>query len=294
MSSGKVRRPIVRFGSVFAHDERHKLPTSLRIGLSSLAAMLVIVVGPRSTFGQFGGGEKIAHQRAPTRFDSLVRVITATVLPNTWSTKGGLATIEAVDEWGLMIVSHTAHGHEEIENLLTVIRRARDLQSGRAAQERADYRAPTVPTVSLIAESSVSSTRREQIEKSLSLETEFDVTEVPLLEFAALIHTQHGVPVHIDVRALEEVGLGSEFPVTAKHKDISLRSALRLTLQQFDLSFYIRSELLIITTPEEIEDQYVTRVYLVNDLAVPKPQSPSDDNSPILTPKDHDTIAPKP
>ncbi|HUE71967.1 MAG TPA: hypothetical protein VMP01_13860, partial [Pirellulaceae bacterium] len=50
---------------------------------------------------------------------------------------------------------------------------------------------------------------------------------------------------------------------------ISLRSALRIMLGELKLTYVIRDEVMQITTPEDAENQLVTKVYPVGDLVVP-------------------------
>ena len=53
--------------------------------------------------------------------------------------------------------------------------------------------------------------------------------------------------------ALEEIGVGTDEPVTVNLHNISLRSALRLMLKNLQLTYIIQDEVLMITTPEEAE-----------------------------------------
>ena len=55
--------------------------------------------------------------------------------------------------------------------------------------------------------------------------------------------------------ALEEIGVGTDEPVTINLHNVSLRSALRLMLKKLQLTYIIQDEVLMITTPEEAEKQ---------------------------------------
>jgi len=57
--------------------------------------------------------------------------------------------------------------------------------------------------------------------------------------------------------------------VTRNLSGVSLRSALRLMLKDLDLTYVIRDEVLLITTPEEANAKLVTKVYPVADLVLP-------------------------
>ena len=77
---------------------------------------------------------------------------------------------------------------------------------------------------------------------------------------------QHNFTVLIDRRALDDVGLGSDTPVTFDVSDMTLGAALTLMLKQLDLTYVVRYEALHITTPEEAEEELTTVAYPVTDL----------------------------
>ena len=105
-----------------------------------------------------------------------------------------------------------------------------------------------------------------RIEEALADTTTMEFIETPLEDVVAYLKDLHGIEIQIDARALDEVGLGTDAPVTQNLKGISLRSALRLLLREFDLTFVIQDEVLLISTPEEQETQFVLRVYNVKAL----------------------------
>jgi hypothetical protein len=96
-----------------------------------------------------------------------------------------------------------------------------------------------------------------------------DFTDAPLEEVVSFIQETYNIPVQLDTPALEEIGIGPDEPVTVNLHGISLRSALRLLLKQLQLTYIIRDEVLMITTPEEAEAQLVVKVYPVADLVLP-------------------------
>ena len=87
------------------------------------------------------------------------------------------------------------------------------------------------------------------------------------------------IPVKLDLRAPgTDVSLSPEAGlVTADLSGVSLRSALRIILGELDLTYVIRDEILMITTPEEAELQEVTKLYPVGRpgrLQGTRPESP--------------------
>jgi uncharacterized protein with von Willebrand factor type A (vWA) domain len=96
-----------------------------------------------------------------------------------------------------------------------------------------------------------------------------DFVDVPLEEVVSTLQADYGIPVQIDIPALEAIGLDQTEPITANLHNISLRSALRLMLKNLQLTYIIQDEVLMITTPEEAESQLVVKVYPVADLVLP-------------------------
>ena len=111
----------------------------------------------------------------------------------------------------------------------------------------------------------------EVILEQLKESTQMDFEEVALDEVVEYLEDLHGIQIELDVKALDEIGIGSDTPVTSKVRGISLRSALRLMLRRIDptLTYSIQDEVLMITTKEAAAENLVTRVYPVADLVLP-------------------------
>lgn len=112
--------------------------------------------------------------------------------------------------------------------------------------------------------------------------TGLDFSETPLEEVVSLLQNEYGIPIQINVPALEATGLDPAEPVTVNLHNISLRSALRLLMERLQLTFVVRDEVLLITTPEEAESQLTTCVYDVSNFL--------DDTGPELVDALIDTI----
>jgi len=106
----------------------------------------------------------------------------------------------------------------------------------------------------------------KRIEEVLKSETELQFIETPLKAVIATFKAYHEIEIQIDRRALDDVGVPVDTPITRDIKGVSLRSALRLMLHELDLTYVIRDEVLLITTPEEAEIIPLVRVYPVDDL----------------------------
>ncbi len=96
-------------------------------------------------------------------------------------------------------------------------------------------------------------------------------TETPLADVLAYLAERHQIPIQLDRRALDEVGIATDTPVVRELRDITLRSALRLVLRDLNLTYVVKDEVLLVTTPETAasEEFMRTKVYPVADLVVP-------------------------
>ena len=106
----------------------------------------------------------------------------------------------------------------------------------------------------------------ESLDKPVS---NWDFNESPLRDVQRSIEDQFRIPVEIDARALEELGLDLDTPVTQSLSGVSLRSALKRMLGPIDLAYIIKDEVLLITTKEKAEENLVVKVYPVADLVLP-------------------------
>ncbi len=190
--------------------------------------------------------------------DALIHLITSSVKPSSWDDVGGPGNITGCSFGGAdtVVISQTYHIHREIVELLAKLRKV-------AADSSPTARA------SLQSDTQVFWPRSEaasKIEKALASESEMDFAETPLSEVVDFLKDRHGIEIQIDRKALEDVGIRTDEPITRKLKGISLRAGLRLMLSELELTYVIQDEVLLITTPEEAETQLSTAIYPVCDL----------------------------
>ncbi len=119
-----------------------------------------------------------------------------------------------------------------------------------------------------------------QIEEALRAKCDLEFTEHPLIDALRRLAEQRQVQLCIDHRALADEGFSEEAPVTCSIKGLPLRTALQLLLDELDLIYLIRHEVLFVTTKTEAENMLVIKVYPVFDL-VARPSNASS-NSPGL------------
>ncbi|MCH7729214.1 MAG: sigma-70 family RNA polymerase sigma factor [Planctomycetes bacterium] len=112
----------------------------------------------------------------------------------------------------------------------------------------------------------------EKISAALDEDTQMDFIDVPLSDVIEFLSDLHAISIIIDSRALDEVGLGIDTPVTRNLQGISLQAGLRLLLRDLELSFLIQDEVLMITSEEVADSTMETRVYSLHLLTNHEPE----------------------
>lgn len=116
-----------------------------------------------------------------------------------------------------------------------------------------------------------------KIRAALKKPVDWEFTEKPLVDVLERAEEQAGIQIEIDPRALNDIGVGTDEPVTCSFKGISLESALNLVLRQIDLAWIIEDEVLLVTLPEVAERKLDTVVYDVRVLLVAQGEAFDDD-----------------
>ncbi len=106
----------------------------------------------------------------------------------------------------------------------------------------------------------------------LDRRTEVQYLDTQLGDVVADLELRHKINVELDNAALTADGKGSETLINKQLKDLTLKSALRLILEEQALTYVIENEVLVITTKTAAETKTPTRVYPVADLVIPIPQ----------------------
>ena len=101
------------------------------------------------------------------------------------------------------------------------------------------------------------------ISKALAETTQLEFIETPLEDVVAFLADRHKIPIQLDKRAMDNVGVGSDTPVTRNLKQVSLRSALRLILGDLSLTYMVDHEVLLITSADIAESTPQLRIYQV-------------------------------
>ena len=120
-----------------------------------------------------------------------------------------------------------------------------------------------------LAQSNEAETR---ILDELDKRTEVQYLDTQLGDVVNDLELRHKINIELDNAALTADGKGSETLINKQLKDLTLKSALRLILEEQALTYVIENEVLVITTKTAAETKTPTRVYPVADLVIPIPQ----------------------
>ena len=100
--------------------------------------------------------------------------------------------------------------------------------------------------------------------------TDLEFADTPLSDVVDFIKSKHAFEMQLDAKGLTDAAVDASAPVTKSVKGISLRSALDLILEDFDLTYTIRDEVLQITSKEKADEILYTQIYHVDDIVDPR------------------------
>ena len=176
-----------------------------------------------------------------TAFDELVQDLIRNIDPESWCGVGGPGSLAALPPAAL-VIAQTQCNHRAIERHY----------AGWLRRVRVPH-AATVPGLV-----------HRAVAKALSEPTTVEFVETPLEDVASFLEAQHEVEFLFDARALDDVGLARDVPVTLSLERVCLRHALCLLLSPLDLTWVPDKNAIRITTPEAAEIELVG--YRVDDL----------------------------
>lgn len=183
--------------------------------------------------------------------EPLFDLVTTHVRPSDWMYVGGMGSIDFVDQSA--VVSQSWSTQREVADFMTA------LETALAQYKEGAFSAP-------IDVGAPSSGSTAAIRHALGDTTSLQFLEQPLADVVAFLEEKHNVEIQLDTQALDTAGVNGDSPLTIDVEGIPLGSALKLMLEQLDLTYTIRDEVLLITTMEEVEQALTARIYPVRDL----------------------------
>jgi hypothetical protein len=135
-----------------------------------------------------------------------------------------------------------------------------------AAQSAADEK--STPTVEKVSPEQIKEDIRQALEETTVMEF-VDTSLEDVIEYLKDMHKQKHphFEMVLDTKTLNDLGIMPDVTVTKSLKGITLRAALRLVLRDLGLTYVIRDDVLVITTPE---NACYLKVYDVADLVAAK------------------------
>ncbi len=111
----------------------------------------------------------------------------------------------------------------------------------------------------------------EEILKKLNQAVDFEYDETPFIDIMEEIQTEYGINIILDQSASDDA-LSVDDLVTFKVTGIRMKNALRLMLDNFNATFIVRDEVLLVISKEVAKNPefFVTNVYNVGDLVAPR------------------------
>jgi hypothetical protein len=116
----------------------------------------------------------------------------------------------------------------------------------------------------------------EPIARTLDRKADIEFTNAPLTEVVESLKKLTKLEIQLDAKALADVNINSDMPLTFSAKNVTLRNALKLMLRSLpaELTWIAKDNVLIITTQEVADANMEVRVYAVQDLVAVRPSYP--------------------
>ncbi len=191
--------------------------------------------------------------------DDLATTIAGTIAPDSWDCRGCGGSIRGglFGHGRVLVVRQTDQVHEAIAQLLANIRK---LAPTPPQQQQPATEQPTKPALKPLPEPKEG---EAAIRRALEECTELEFIETPLTDMVDYLKERHRIEIQLDTRALNDVGMNNDTPITKNLRRIRLRSALNLLLRELELTYTITNEVLLITTPHIPESPVTVKVYPV-------------------------------
>jgi hypothetical protein len=113
--------------------------------------------------------------------------------------------------------------------------------------------------------------RNAEVRAKLAKRMNIEFLETPLNQVLEFLSDAAAVQMHLKTRALDDVGIDQDTPMTLNLKDVSVETGLDLLLDDLQLDFAIDRGLVIISTPKDLQAKSVVRVYPLHALLADLP-----------------------
>jgi hypothetical protein len=101
---------------------------------------------------------------------------------------------------------------------------------------------------------------------SLNQRVDIDFIETPMKDVFSFLGQKHGIVFHVKSKPIVDNGINVDIPLTHSFSQIRLKTYLDLLLEELELVYYEKDDLLVITTEEDAASTMEVRVYDCRDL----------------------------
>jgi hypothetical protein len=92
-----------------------------------------------------------------------------------------------------------------------------------------------------------------RVHAALDKPADIQFVETPLKDAIDFLAAEHGIPVVLNAKDLEEAGVNIDTPVTKNLSGLTLRSTLNLMLDEIELSYVVHNGVLMVRTEAEAQ-----------------------------------------
>ena len=131
------------------------------------------------------------------------------------------------------------------------------------------FEAPVEPVAIDVSNSPAQSQVHKSIEQALDEQAEVDAIDQPLIDVIRQLRDGTGQNFAIDLPALEEEGVTTSTAVSLQLRGVTLRSALKILLSEFNLTWIVENEVIKITSVTRAMGTLDVRAYRVGGLLMP-------------------------
>jgi len=122
---------------------------------------------------------------------------------------------------------------------------------------------------------------QQRLYHELNKKIDISFVETPLKDVLEYLHDLTQISIHVRTKILSDAGVPVDAAVTLQFKQIRLRTALDLILEDLNLVYYEKDGLLVVTTPDDADGHLEIRVYDCRDLlAMPTPPGAAKSRDP--------------
>jgi WD40 repeat protein len=210
--------------------------------------------------------------------DSLIDLITSTVVPDSWEELFGPGSIRFYLAAQSLLIRQTPEAHAQVVTLLSNLRAIRAAVGTEAA---------IVPRWCNQTE------RSEKLDVALDEPIDLEFDRVPLQDFFQDLRQRTRVNIHLDKRQLTDANVSLDALITCRVEQVPLRAALDRSLAEYGLAVVDEDGIGVIMSLQSRGERLSSRLYPVSDLtqSVEKAQSLIDLITSTVVPDSWDNVS---